>query len=323
MYAISPKRGVALSECRPFSCNIQSTCFGFKKSPIEPERCSDCFKVPEVLERKNIPSKENWNENVLNSVHAIQSSDLEKIVLSRKSVLELSETLDPFELLSQLKQMSIDSFDFCFQPNENIAFLGSTPELLYRREGRTIASEAIAGTRPRGENEAEEKKYFEDLLNSKKDKEEHRVVFDRVHAILKTLCSQLRVIKKAEVLKLSLVQHLYSQFYGELKDSVNDAEILSELHPTPGVLGEPRKLAFEELKKREQNSRGWYAGPMGWIGNDEAIFVVGIRSGLLEGKKISLFSGAGIMKGSDPDEEWDEVENKIAHFLKILKYDEF
>ena len=73
-----------------------------------------------------------------------------------------------------------------------------------------------------------------------------------------------------------------------------------------------------EIARLEPFNRGWYAAPIGWIGSHDAEFVVGIRSAFVEPGKLSLYSGAGIVKGSDPDQEWDEVENKIRDFVEIL-----
>ena len=94
--------------------------------------------------------------------------------------------------------------------------------------------------------------------------------------------------------------------------------LLDRLHPTPAVGGYPTENALPEIARIEPFSRGWYAAPVGWIGAESTQFAVAIRSGLVQGKTMSLFSGAGIVRGSDPHEEWQEVENKIQDFLSVL-----
>ncbi len=274
--------------------------------------------TPYIKERADIPVQPGWQQNIYQAVHLINTTPLNKVVLSRKTTLKLSHSPDPIDLLAHLKKASTGSFDFCFQPAPHTAFLGSTPELLYRRSGRSLASEAIAGTRSRGKNAQEEKQLFEDLIHSDKDRQEHQVVVDNILSTLHHLSDEVKTLKQFEVLKLSLVQHLYSQFTGQLKETSQDEDILSKLHPTPSVLGAPKQQAFEDLARLEPYRRGWYAGPIGWVGQHEAMFVVGIRSGLLRGKEISLFSGAGIVSESDPVKEWDEIENKLGQFLKIF-----
>lgn len=91
---------------------------------------------------------------------------------------------------------------------------------------------------------------------------------------------------------------------------------MSYLHPTPAVGGFPREAALREIAALEPFDRGWYAGPIGWVGKDAAEFAVAIRSGLVAGDRVNLYSGAGIVPGSSPDKEWEEIENKIGNFIK-------
>ena len=79
--------------------------------------------------------------------------------------------------------------------------------------------------------------------------------------------------------------------------------------------------ALAEIWAAEPFDRGWYAGPVGWIGANEAEFAVGIRSGLVRGRSLSLFSGAGIVEGSVSEAEWAEVEQKIGDFTGIFGFD--
>ena len=197
-------------------------------------------------------------------------------------------------------------------------FLGGTPELLYQRSANEIFSEAIAGTRMRGKNEQEDERYESELLNSEKDRREHRFVMDTVRDILKGLCTSVDTCQEVSVLKLSRVQHLYANYCGKLKPGVTDADIISRLHPTPAVGGYPTDRALPEIGRLEPFRRGWYAAPVGWISRDKAHFAVAIRSGLIIGPELYLYSGAGIVEGSEADLEWDEINNKIANFLRIL-----
>jgi menaquinone-specific isochorismate synthase len=102
-------------------------------------------------------------------------------------------------------------------------------------------------------------------------------------------------------MKLARRRHLISKVRGTLREGVTDAEVLQALHPTPAVGGYPRAEALEEILALEPFDRGWYAGPVGWIGADASEFAVGIRSGLVRGNRLVLFSGAGIVAGSVPE----------------------
>jgi menaquinone-specific isochorismate synthase len=114
------------------------------------------------------------------------------------------------------------------------------------------------------------------------------------------------------------VQHLYNRFSGTLKPQVTDRDLLQALHPTPAMGGFPREKALAFLEKRECFDRGWYAAPLGWISPDRADFVVGIRSALVLGNDLHVFAGGGIVQGSIPQQEWEELEHKISPFKKAI-----
>ena len=157
-----------------------------------------------------------------------------------------------------------------------------------------------------------------ELTASDKDLREHQYVVDAIHKTLEQFCSLLVVDEKPCVLKLTRCQHLITTFRGRLRKGVKDSDLLENLHPTPAVGGYPTDRALQDIARLELFDRGWYAGPVGWIAKDAAQFVVGIRSGLTEGRRLHLFSGAGIVDGSVPKKEWEEIENKIGDFVALL-----
>ena len=214
-------------------------------------------------------------------------------------------------MLRQLKKLTPDSYHFAFQ-FKKIVFLGASPERLYRRYGRFIESEALAGTMAKSVDP-------KILQSSRKNQYEHALVVDAIQAAFKDLCTAYSYPKSPGVLTVPCGHHLMTKFQGQLKDGVNDEDILQSLHPTPALGGSPRQRALAIIRKLEGFSRGWYGAPIGYVGWDGAEFVVGIRSGLACGKKLSVFAGAGIVQGSKPQEEWDEVENKISNFIKIIR----
>jgi len=271
-----------------------------------------------VLSRTDCPDKSKWKENILRAVDTLRLKNIKKIVLSRKSVFHASQPVNPIVLLKQVKNNSIGTYDFCFQLNVSNAFLGCTPECLYRKNKNSIYSEAIAGTCLAGKTDIEQRGFQEELLNSPKEAEEHKYVFDGVKSDLNELCSEVYVLNQRDIMSLSYVQHFCSRFRGILKDNINTQKIIETLHPTAAVHGYPKREVKKEIKKYEPFSRGWYAGPVGWIGQDCAEFAVAIRSGLVQGNKISLFAGAGIVKASDPVSEWNETENKLRQFLEVI-----
>ena len=196
--------------------------------------------------------------------------------------------------------------------------MGATPERLFFRRGREVFSEAVAGTRPRGDTSDSDEAYRTSLLASEKDQREHDFVRQSIREILQTCCNTVAVDEIATEMKLAAGRHLVSRLSGTLREDVSDVDLLRGLHPTPAVGGTPRHLALEAINSLEDFDRGWYAGPIGWIGRDSAEFAVALRCGVLEGDTLSLFSGAGLVRGSDPGDEWLEIEQKITDFTRNL-----
>ncbi len=241
-----------------------------------------------------------------------------KVVLARRAGFVFEGPLDAPTLARELRAVTPGCFHFYFEPEEGVAFLGASPERLYRREGRSVTSEAVAGTRPRGGSEADDRALGGELLGSEKDREEHAYVLRSIKEELGPLCESLRADGEVSEMRLATRRHLVARLRGVLRPGVTDADLLEALHPTPAVGGYPRGAALAEIRASEPFDRGWYAGPVGWIGAGGAEFAVGIRSGLVRGNSLALFSGAGIVRGSVPEAEWAEVEQKISDFAGIL-----
>ena len=274
--------------------------------------------LPLLLQRTDSPEQAAWVRVVEDTLHRIEHGPLQKVVLARRTDFRFAEAPDPFLLLHRLRAANPAGFHFAFQPEEGSTFLGVSPERLYRREGRRIISEAVAGTRRRGDSEHEDEAMGYALLESEKDRREHRFVADEVGRKLDGLCRSYRADREVSLLKLARLQHLRRGVEGTLRTGVDDPAIVAALHPTPAVAGNPTTAAVAEIARREPFHRGWYAGPLGWIGAGGADFTVAIRSGLLSGNRLALFTGAGIVRGSMPHAEWEELENKLAGFVRVI-----
>lgn len=283
----------------------------FPQSKLEGE-------IPAPVARTNVPEFDGWRHNVETALADFESGELDKVVLARRAEFDFEEKVDPALLIRELKNTTPDCFHFYFESQEGTAFVGASPERLFRREGRRVFSEAVAGTRPRGTSEIKDQNLREELLNSKKDRQEHEYVRTNIREALTPLCEGLEIEEKASEMKLTRRRHMVSSVRGTLAEGVSDAEVLKALHPTPAVGGYPKEKALEEIRDLEPFDRGWYAGPVGWIGANSAELAVGIRSALVEDRKVSLFSGAGIVKGSTAKNEWAEIEQKIGDFTRIF-----
>ena len=274
--------------------------------------------LPLPISRSDGPDRAGWDRNIEWALGAFQEDRLKKIVLARRVDFGFPEPLDPLALLGRLRAGTANCFHFGFQYRSGEAFVGATPERLFRRSGRRIWTEAVAGTRPRGETEDQDAKYLSDLLSSDKDQREHAYVRDSIREALVPLSESFHIDPVASEMKLARGWHLVSRSRGVLNEGVHGSDVMAALHPTPAVGGYPTDRALEAIRSLEPFDRGWYAGPVGWIGSRGAEFAVALRCGLVRGDQLSLYSGAGIVEGSQASAEWEEIEQKISDFLKVF-----
>lgn len=273
--------------------------------------------APALLERRDRPDREAWPAAVGDVLKACERGELSKAVLARESTFQFDGPPDPLALLERLRTKTQDSYHFFFETGAG-SFLGASPERLYRRVNSYIKSEALAGTRPRGADEAEDARLGQELMASEKETREHGSVADGLREAFHRVCRHVRDDGELSLVQLDRCQHLSWSIEGLLDGQVSDAALLRALHPTPAVGGTPTDKALERIRELEPFDRGWYAGPFGWIGYDAAEFAVAIRSGLQHGDTVNLYSGAGIVPGSEPEAEWAEIENKMSTFAGCL-----
>jgi len=277
------------------------------------------FSLPSVLQRSDMPDQSSWQDQTQELIGHIQANRVKKIVQTRITSLELVTAPDPLRLLHCVKNRSINTYDFCFQIDTDHAFIGCSPECLYQKDRNRIYSEALAGTNLRDVDQELNRQLQGELLESQKEAEEHEYVFENIKSGLENICEEVTIVNKREILSLEYVQHLRSRFEGTLKKGISDRDILYALHPTAAVNGYPKKAARALIREYEHFSRGWYAGPVGWIGHARSEFAVAIRSAHITGQQIRMFAGAGIVSASDPSREWEETEMKMAPFLSLFE----
>lgn len=270
----------------------------------------------------HIPLEADWDTAVKKALQMIRrnGSSLNKVVLARSSRIFTTSEIDPVAWLACLQVEGANAYQFCLQPPDAPAFIGNTPEQLFHRKELNISSEAMAGTRARCGSKTLDHEIEVDLLSSPKDDLEFTIVRESIRKKLQAVCSWVLVDPEKAVQKLPRVQHLYAQLVGRLKSEDDEFNILSSLHPSPAVCGFPTEDARLLIAETERFDRGMYAGPVGWFGGEETEFAVGIRSALVEQDHGALiYAGTGIVEGSNPSLEWEELELKTSQFTKLLK----
>lgn len=277
--------------------------------------------LPRFYDRTDLPAYSDWCALVREALADFEQTKLEKVVLARQTVLHAREPINPLAFIQRLSATAENVYLFCFQPGPVRAFLGASPERLFKRIGNRIDSEALAGTCPRGAGTDEDLAFENALLINEKDNREHQIVVKDVVETLSGFCSEIHADTAPHVLKLAHCQHLRTPITGILHRDISDNALLDALHPTPAVGGKPKAEALRWILDKEPFERGIYASPVGWVGSDKAEFCVGIRSGLISNRTLNLYTGAGIVPGSDPREEWLELNTKLAQFMDIISKD--
>jgi isochorismate synthase len=264
------------------------------------------------------PDRERWQRVVALFAGAVGRGRLDKVVLARRVDLVTARALDVGAALRSLVEAEPTSAVFAFDRGGR-TFLGATPERLVQTRGSALSTAAIAGSTGRGADAAEDRSLAEALLASDKEREEHEVVVAALRRRLAPLARSLSIASQPGILRMRHVQHLVTEVEGVLREPSGLLALAQVLHPTPAVGGEPTDLALGLISEHEDFDRGWYTGPVGWVGSDgDGELMVALRGAVIEGARASLFAGCGIVADSDPDLEWEESRMKLRTMVEAL-----
>jgi menaquinone-specific isochorismate synthase len=249
----------------------------------------------------------------------IARGDYEKVVLARALRCTTAEPFHPMGVLNHLRQRYPDCYAFSVANGRGQSFIGASPERLVRVAGGRMHTAALAGSAPRGGSASEDAALAQSLLHSEKDLREHRLVLESIAARLSDLGLTLEHAAHPRLLGLANVHHLHTPVSASLPAGVHILDLVQRLHPTPAVGGTPQAPALAAIRRFETFARGLYAGPQGWVdhrGGGE--FFVGLRSALVDGCTAIAYAGAGIVAGSEPQQEFAETELKFQALLESL-----
>lgn len=241
-----------------------------------------------------------------------------KVVIARRKTLFLKDNYDPALFFIKLINQSIYCHCYFIDMGLGSAFFGASPELLYRSNGLTIETESLAGTRASSSNKDEDNKLCHDLLWHPKDTYEHDIVSSYILDIFQQFFLKDIYVSDLSTVSLNYVHHLIQKFKATKCLSVNDAEIIKALHPTPASCGFKKDKALEFILKYEEFDRGLYTGLVGYVNKNNIELALAIRSALFIEKYLHIYTGSGLVSGSDIDSEWHELEAKEQNILRLL-----
>ena len=259
---------------------------------------------------------------VADAVAGIRRGQFQKVVLARTVTLDYG--LDVAAVLDRLRRRNPACAIFAINSGDS-TFLGATPEELVTLDGPRLDTVALAGTAPRSEDPEADERFGAGLLASAKNRSEHRFVVDGIIDALSGLGLVDPAPAEPGLMRLSRVQHLRTPIAARVqrrRTGASDMDVLRAagvLHPTAAVGGAPTGAALEFIASHEGFDRGWYAAPVGWCdldGNGE--LGVALRCVLTGPDGTHLFAGAGIVAGSDPDDELEETAMKLGALLDVI-----
>ncbi|MCL6566580.1 MAG: anthranilate synthase component I [Acidobacteriia bacterium] len=249
----------------------------------------------------------------------IRAGDIFQVVLSQRFVAHSSA--DPFEIYRALRVVNPSPYMYFLRLND-VAVVGSSPEMLVKVQGREAFYRPIAGTRPRGRTEAEDRRLEQELRADPKERAEHIMLVDLGRNDLGRVCEygSVRVEELAFVERYSHVMHLVSSLRGRLRNDVDCFDALLACFPAGTVTGAPKVRAMEIIDELEPTRRGIYAGAILYLdfsGNLDSC--IAIRTLVARGGRAYVQAGGGIVADSVPEREYQETVNKSRALLTALE----
>jgi anthranilate synthase component 1 len=287
------------------------------RAPVQSSRISPESHTAGPI-RNKIPQPQ-FESMVSKAKDYIRQGEIIQVVLSQGFETEVEA--EPFEVYRAIRRINPSPYLF-YLAFEEAALLGSSPEVMVRLEGRRVTLRPIAGTRPRGETEDEDKRLEAELLADPKERAEHVMLVDlarndvgRVADYGTVKLSDLMVVEH-----YSHVMHIVSNVEGILRDGLNAFDVLRASFPAGTVSGAPKVRAMEIIHELEPYRRGPYAGAVGYFsfaGNMD--LAITIRTIVIKGRRAFIQAGAGIVADSLPRKEYEETVHKATALFEAIR----
>jgi anthranilate synthase component 1 len=249
----------------------------------------------------------------------ILDGDALQIVVSQR--LAAPTEAPPFEIYRALRILNPSPYMFFFDFGD-FQMIGSSPEMLVKLEGRRATLSPIAGTRPRGETPADDRRLEEDLLSDEKERAEHVMLVDLGRNDLGRVCEtgSVKVQSLMHVERYSHVMHIVSRVAGRLRDGLEAFDLVRAAFPAGTVSGAPKIRAMEIIAELETDRRGPYAGAVGYFGHrGDMDMCITIRTIVVHDGRYHVQAGAGIVADSVPAREYEETLGKARALIRAVE----
>ncbi len=263
-------------------------------------------------------TEQGYKDAVSKAKQYIVDGDIMQVVLSQR--LTIPFNAPPLDLYRALRSLNPSPYMYYLDLGDH-HIVGSSPEILVRLEDEQVTVRPIAGTRPRGVDEASDLALEKELLADPKELAEHLMLIDlgRNDAGRVSKTATVKLTDKMVVERYSHVMHIVSNVTGELKEGLTAMDVLRATFPAGTVSGAPKIRAMEIIDEFEPVKRGIYSGAVGylsWNGNMDT--AIAIRTAVIKDKHLSIQAGAGIVYDSVPENEWAETMNKARAIFRAV-----
>ncbi len=249
----------------------------------------------------------------------ILAGDIFQVVLSQR--FHTQTNLSPLLLYRALRHINPSPYLFFLQLDDLIQ-IGSSPEILVRKDGDTIELRPIAGTRRRGKNVEEDQALEQELLADPKENAEHLMLVDLGRNDVGRVAQggSVEVRDLAVIERYSHVMHIVSGVHGIIEKGKDQFDVMAACFPAGTVSGAPKIRAMEIIDELEPEKRGPYAGSVGYFGfSGNMDFCITIRTFIMQGKNLWIQAGAGIVADSIPENEFEETVNKSMGLRRAVE----
>lgn len=248
----------------------------------------------------------------------IKKGDIIQCVLSQRFEVRINKT--PFDIYRSLRSINPSPYMF-FLKLGDVILIGSSPEMLVRCENGIVQTRPIAGTRPRGKTEAEDRKLQDELSNDIKEKAEHIMLVDLGRNDLGRVCKSgsITVREFMGIEKYSHVMHLVTEIEGALDAKYDIYDVLQACFPAGTVTGSPKIRAMEIIDSLENSKRGPYAGCVGYFSFSQNMDTcITIRTIVIKDGIAYVQAGMGVVSDSIPEKEYYESVNKAKALIEAI-----
>lgn len=270
----------------------------------------------------NMP-RERYEEIVTQAKEYIAAGDAFQVVLSQR--FSRRTTASPLMIYRALRALNPSPYMFFLNFGADFSLIGASPEMMVRLEEGVASLRPIAGTRPRGKDDAEDKRLADELLADPKERAEHVMLVDLGRNDLGRVCEygSVHVPQMMYIERYSHVMHIVSQVQGRIRAGMDAFDLLRATFPAGTLSGAPKVRAMEIIEELEGTRRGTYGGSVGYFSFDGSMdMCITIRALVMQGDRLYIQAGAGIVADSDPAREYEESVNKARALAVAIRYAE-